>query len=180
MLKADLLAYTRSERLSFSKVLITAYKHPALWAVVAFRLGKALQKWPVGLRQLALGIYYVFLYPPTRLLTGVELPLSCEIGPGLTIWHYGNTIFGGGVRAGANLTVNQGVLLARKTESAPIVTIGDNVTLGARCLVLCTFIGDGVTVGAGAVVTKDIFAGITVVGNPAVPLEARAPVRRVA
>lgn len=180
MLKADLLAYTRSERLSIAKVLVTAYKHPALWAVIVYRMGKAFQKLPAGLRQLALAYYYLFVYPPARLLTGVELPLSCEIGPGLTIWHFGNTIFGGGVYAGSNLTVNQGVLLARKTESSPIVTLGDNVTLGARCLVLCTSIGDGATVGAGAVVSKDVAAGATVVGNPAQPLEMRTPVRRAA
>jgi serine O-acetyltransferase len=165
VLSADLRAYTRTERLHIGKVLVTAYKHPALWAVAAFRLGKALQRLPVGLRHLALAGYYLLVYPPVRLLTGVELPLSCEIGPGLTVWHYGNTLFGGGVRAGANLTVNQGVLLARKTESAPIVAIGDNVTLGARCIVLCAAIGSGATVGAGAVVTKDVRAGATVVGQ---------------
>ena len=35
-------------------------------------------------------------------------------------------------------------------------------------------IGRGATVGMGAVVTKDVAAGSTVVGNPARPMAARA------
>ena len=170
MLRADLLAYVGRERLDASAwrdVLICAYKHPALLAVVGFRLGKALQKLPVPLRQVGLAIYYFFVYPPVRFLTGVELPLSCEIGPGLTVWHFGGTIFGGGTLAGKNLCVNQGALIARKHRNAEIATLGDDVTLGARCVVLCRRIGDGATVGAGAVVTKDVAPGATVVGNPA-------------
>ncbi len=162
-----MLAYTRAERLDFKKILVTAYKHPAFFAVMGFRWGKFLQNLPTPIKQITLLFYYLFNYPYIRLFTGVEIPLSCEIGPGFTIWHYGNTIFGGGVFAGKNLTVNQGVLIARKTERAAITTIGDNVTLGARCLILCESIGDGATVGAGAVVTKNVAPGQTVVGNPA-------------
>jgi serine O-acetyltransferase len=171
VLRADLLAYTHADKLNLTKILVTAYKHPAFFAVISFRLGKFLQRFPSPFKQLFLLFYYVFYYPTTRLFTGVELPLSCEIGPGLTIWHYGNTIFGGGVHAGKNLTVNQGVLIARKTEHAAITTLGDDVTLGARCLILTESIGDGATVGAGAVVTKNVEPGQTVVGNPARPIE---------
>jgi serine O-acetyltransferase len=178
VLRADLLAYTRTEKLSVTKILVTTYKHPALFAVISFRLGKFLQKLPAPFKQITLLFYYIFQYPSIRLLTGVEIPLSCDIGPGLTIWHYGNTIFGGGVHAGKNLTVNQGVLIARKTERSAITRIGDDVTLGARCLVLAESVGDGATVGAGAVVTKNVEPGQTVVGNPAKPIE-RA-VRRAA
>lgn len=34
-------------------------------------------------------------------------------------------------------------------------------------------IGEGATVGAGAVVTKDVPAGVTVVGNPAKPVKSK-------
>ena len=173
VLRADLLAYVGRERLDFSAwraVFVTAYKHPALLAVVSFRLGKLCQRLPAPVRQVALTLYYLLVYPPVRLLTGVELPLSCELGPGLTVWHFGGTIFGGGVVAGKNLCVNQGVLLARKHRDSEVVTLGDDVTLGARCVVLCALIGDGATVGAGAVVTRDVPPGVTVIGNPARPL----------
>jgi serine O-acetyltransferase len=46
--------------------------------------------------------------------------------------------------------------------------IGDNVAIGAHAVVLGPVrIGDGATVGAGAIVTRDVPPGTTVVGVPA-------------
>ena len=48
------------------------------------------------------------------------------------------------------------------------VTVGDDVWLGAKCVVLAgVTIGDGAVVGAGAVVTKDVEAYAIVAGVPA-------------
>ena len=46
-------------------------------------------------------------------------------------------------------------------------TVGDDVSIGSNATILPVKIGDGAIIGAGAVVTKDVPAGATVVGNPA-------------
>ena len=53
-------------------------------------------------------------------------------------------------------------------ESARPITIGDNVWLGGG-VIICpgVTIGEDTVVGAGAVVTRDLPAGVVAVGNPA-------------
>jgi serine O-acetyltransferase len=101
---------------------------------------------------------------------GIEIPLSCQIGPGLAIWHYGGIIFGGGLIAGSNLSVNSGVMIARKHQLSDIATIGDNVSIHAHALILCESIGNNCVIGAGSVVTKNVPENTTVAGNPAKPI----------
>lgn len=55
-----------------------------------------------------------------------------------------------------------------KWEAAEPITIGDNVWLGGGAIVCPgVSIGADTVVGAGAVVTKDLPAGVVAVGNPA-------------
>ncbi|HEY5108914.1 MAG TPA: sugar O-acetyltransferase [Acidimicrobiales bacterium] len=55
-----------------------------------------------------------------------------------------------------------------KWEAAEPIVIGDNVWLGGGVIVLPgVTIGEDTVVGAGAVVTRDLPAGVVAVGNPA-------------
>ncbi|MCJ2044292.1 sugar O-acetyltransferase [Methylobacterium sp. J-078] len=61
-------------------------------------------------------------------------------------------------------------------EFARAIRIGRNVWIGGGALILPgVTVGDDAIVGAGSVVTRDVPAGATVVGNPARVLAARTP-----
>lgn len=59
-------------------------------------------------------------------------------------------------------------------ENGKPVVIGRNVWIGAAAVILPgVTVGDDAIVGAGAIVTRDVAPGATVVGNPARPLPSR-------
>jgi maltose O-acetyltransferase len=59
-------------------------------------------------------------------------------------------------------------------ENGKPVTIGRNVWIGALAVILPgVTVGDDAIIGAGAIVTRDVASGTTVVGNPARPLPPR-------
>lgn len=52
-------------------------------------------------------------------------------------------------------------------EYAKSITIGNNVWIGAQCIILAgVTIGDNCVIGAGSVVTRNIPANVVAVGNP--------------
>ena len=58
-------------------------------------------------------------------------------------------------------------LRARNTQHNVDVHIGDNVWIGAGCVILPgVTIGENSVIGAGSIVTKDIPANVVAVGNP--------------
>ena len=59
-------------------------------------------------------------------------------------------------------------LREQKVRFGRPVTIGANVWIGGGAIILPgVTIGDDAIVGAGSIVTRDVAAGVTVVGNPA-------------
>jgi serine O-acetyltransferase len=107
-------------------------------------------------------------YRAVETLTGISLPKSAPVGPGLRIHHFGGIVIHDEARIGANCTLRQGVTIGDRHVGGPVPVIEDDVEIGAYAQILGGVrIGRGARVGAMSVVLQDVPPGATAVGNPA-------------
>ncbi|MDA9773322.1 hypothetical protein N9B82_00080 [Saprospiraceae bacterium] len=111
---------------------------------------------------------------------GVILGDSVEIGPNSTVRRgaLDDTIVGNNVKIGAfcnighNCEIGDNTILTCQCVTGGSSIIGNNVSLGIQSSIKNgVTVGSNCIVGAGAVVIKPVLAGVTVVGNPAIPME---------
>jgi acetyltransferase-like isoleucine patch superfamily enzyme len=129
----------------------------------------------------------VLLYPDIHLETQgnarIELGDSLVISRGTHIVAMAGVYIGKGSMIGeytsirdANHTRDGDRPIRESGYSAKPIRIGQEVWLGRGVTVLGGVqIGDKATVGANAVVTRDVQAGVTVVGIPATPISPKVP-----
>jgi putative colanic acid biosynthesis acetyltransferase WcaB len=115
------------------------------------------------------------VYTPYTLISstflGIELPVSCSIGPRLRMYHKIGIVIHDECTIGSDCQLRHGVTLAskfdRKRKTIVYPTVGDHVDLGAGCAVMGDIhVGDHAEIGAHAVVTKSVPPWGVVVGNP--------------
>ena len=131
-----------------------------------------------GVRRVELG-ERVTLHAGTQISVGQRG--FVRIGEGTHVSR-GSVLAGsGGITVGSHCAISSGVMIYSVTydrsrgaslKESPAalrpVVIGDEVHVGANATILPgTSIGDGAVIGAGAVVTRSVEAGTTVVGSPA-------------
>jgi serine O-acetyltransferase len=106
-----------------------------------------------------------------RWLTGIEIHPGATLGKRLVIDHGMGVVIGETAEVGDDCIIFHGVTLGgvnfESKKRHP--TVGHRVLIGTGAKILgAIHLGDDCRVGANAVVTKDVPAGKTVVGNPAV------------
>lgn len=107
---------------------------------------------------------------------GFQIPWQTDIGPGLSIGHYGPIIVNPNSRIGVNCNLSVGVLMGLnhkldengKSLGFEYPQIGNRVSLGNSAKVIGGIrVGDGCLIGVNAVVTKDLQENCVAVGIPA-------------
>ena len=140
--------------------VLTTYQ--GLHALMHYRL--AHWCWNLGAKWLARVISMV-----SRWLTGIEIHPGATIGQRFFIDHGMGVVIGETTEIGDGCTLYQGVTLGgtswNKGKRHP--TLGDDVVVGAGAKVLGPItVNAGAKIGSNAVVTKDVPAGVSVVGIP--------------
>lgn len=96
---------------------------------------------------------------------GIQIPFRCDIGEGFNVCHFNCIVVHTKVIIGKNCFISQGVTIGISKDKVPL--IGDNVYIAAGAKVIGGItVGNNVTIGANCVVTKDIPDNVVVVGVP--------------
>jgi serine O-acetyltransferase len=156
--QADLARYPRRPWL----------KEQSIWAIAVYRFGQRVDRRKSGLIRKVLEKFYWLAFRLTETATGISIPKSVSVGPGLKIWHFGNIFVNPESVLGANCTLRQGVTIGNRVEGGPSPVLEDDVELGAYAQILGGVrLGRGSKVGAMSVVLVDVPEGATAVGIPA-------------
>lgn len=140
-----------------------AFTYAGLWAVIYHRLAHWL--YTRNARTMARTVSQW-----SRFLTGIEIHPGATIGRRLFIDHGFGVVIGETAVVGDDVLMYHQVTLGgtslERTKRHP--TIGNNVLIGMGAAILGNItVGDGARIGANSVVTRNVPASATAVGNPA-------------
>ncbi|MFT4049431.1 MAG: hypothetical protein QM648_06270 [Solirubrobacterales bacterium] len=150
--------------------------NPGVLAVGLYRLSSSFCGLPFPARWF--GLFFDRL---NTLLTGVQLPASAKIGPGLIIMHPQAVILAPNLDAGKNLcVVGPSVTIGwQDVDGEPdeqFVNVGDDVIVGAGAKVLGPLtVGDRVKIGPNSMLTEDAPDDSTVISAARTKVISLAP-----
>lgn len=143
-------------------------REQSIWAIALYRFGRRVDRRRSGPVKWLLSKEYWLVFRILETLTGISIPKSAVIGPGLRIYHFGNIFIHAQATLGSGCTLRQGVTVGNRVEGGPVPVIEDNVDFGAYAQVLGHIrVGQGARIGAMSVVLTDVPAHATAVGVPA-------------
>ena len=138
------------------------FTHAGTLAVLLYRYGS----WANNIRLSVIKYILLLPYYPVKFLvgffTGINIPTTAKIGPGLVVYTWGG-VYIPNCTIGRNAYFQHGVVVSYCCKE-----IGNNVYFGPGAKVIRNVrIGNRVRIGANAVVMQDIPDDCTVAGVPA-------------
>jgi serine O-acetyltransferase len=132
----------------------------SIWAVGVLRFGQWVDTIRNPIARLAGRAFYQALFTMVEASTGISIPKSVQVGPGLRIFHSGGIVIHEKAEIGAQCTLRHGVTIGVRSTNGGVPVIGDNVDIGACAMILGDItVGDGAKIGAGAMVQVNVPAG---------------------
>jgi serine O-acetyltransferase len=109
------------------------------------------------------------LYGVNRILFGLVLPPSVQIGGGTVLGYQGlGVVIHARAVVGRNVSIGTGVTIGGRSGIFEVPRIGDGVEIGSGAKILGPVtIGENAKIGANAVVLIDVPENATAVGIPA-------------
>ena len=138
--------------------IINCIRAPGLQVLVMLRFGQWSMLQPKFIRIFTDPIYFL-VNGLLKIMWGIEIPRSAQIGAGFYIGHFGGIMICPQAIIGKNCNISQGVTigLSGKGDKYGAPIIGDNVYMapGAKIFGMIK-VGNNVKIGANAVIHKDI------------------------
>jgi serine O-acetyltransferase len=161
----------RADRARYPKLAFVFER--SIWAVGVLRFGHWVDTWRGRVPQLIGRIIYQALFILSETLTGISIPKSVVVGPGLRVFHSGGIVVHERAVIGANCTLRHGVTIGVRSTSGGVPVIGDNVDIGTGAMVLGDIsVGNDAKIGAGALVQVNVPAGAVAFAPRAVIAES--------
>ncbi len=166
--RADVARYTSYTEHSGTRDVMA---QQGLWALLQYRLASAVfrSSLPPAVRLSLLGSLYMWR-KVIEVTTGISLPHTAVIGPGLYIAHFGHVIFNKDTEMGATCDVHQGVTIGVSDRGgrSGVPRIGEQVWIGPNATLAGPItIGDHVMISANSLVVRDVPSHTVVRGVPA-------------
>lgn len=144
---------------------------PGLWALLEYRLEAAfLETHGPWLLRIPGRVLFVVWSRLVQTVTGICLPGTAKIGPGLRIPHGGTIVLHARTAIGRDCCLTHGVTIgiSGSGERRGVPSLGDRVYVGANASIVGPIrVGDDVVVGANSLVNRDVPDHCTVLGVPA-------------
>src|SRR5262249_34067579 len=100
-------------------------KEQSIWAIAVYRFGPRNDPRAPGLIRPLFERLYWLAFRITETLTGISIPKSARIGPGLRIYHFGLIIVHADAEIGANCTLRHGITIGNRADDGPVPVIED-------------------------------------------------------